>query len=152
MKCSIMQYFIWVFTVCQRGILESLVYKSLSICTKATMCLHLHLYFVYASKRVCVPPTTKVIWRQGHGFRVSSDRLEEPWIELRTPGHKAGTLSTTLSHLLPAVKALVSLHICADLPELSLLADAINTESCVPVNMFSLDKSYHNLSVVCMFV
>ena len=33
-----------------------------------------------------VPPTAKVIWRQGHGLKVSSNRLVEPGIEPATPG------------------------------------------------------------------
>ena len=32
-----------------------------------------------------VPPTAKVMWRRD-GFKVSSERLEKPGIELRTPG------------------------------------------------------------------
>ena len=33
-----------------------------------------------------VPPTAKVIWRRGHGLKVSPDRLVKPGIEPATPG------------------------------------------------------------------
>ena len=33
-----------------------------------------------------IPPTAKVIWRRGHGLKVSSDRLEKPGNEPATPG------------------------------------------------------------------
>ena len=37
----------------------------------------------------------KASQRTGPQFKVSSDRLGEPGIELRTPGYKASDLSTT---------------------------------------------------------
>ena len=40
-----------------------------------------------------VSPTAMVIWRPEPRLGVSSDRLEEPWIKLGTPGYKASGLS-----------------------------------------------------------
>ena len=53
-----------------------------------------------------VSPTAKVMWRQGHHLRVSSDRMEEQGIKLWTPGFKASGLSTTLRWLLVSLKTL----------------------------------------------
>ena len=46
-----------------------------------------------------IPPTAKVIWRWGHGL-VSSDRLEEPGIELRTPEYMVNGLFSISQQLL----------------------------------------------------
>ena len=40
-----------------------------------------------------IPPTAKVIWRQGHG-KVASDRQEEQGIKLGTPRYKASGMLT----------------------------------------------------------
>ena len=47
--------------------------------------------------------------------RVSSDRLEEPGIELRTSGYKVSGLFTTTGQLLPLALTVDHNHLCVEL-------------------------------------
>ena len=67
------------YFVCNRF---SIIFKNISWYTLPVKISMLIIVVVFVFN---VPPTAKVIWRQGHGL-VSSDRLVKPGIEPATPG------------------------------------------------------------------